>query len=54
MMSRPQTAVGLTGHESELLFIHSPPELSRGENRPERGDNRPDSQLSRGENRLNY
>jgi hypothetical protein len=29
-------------------------ELSRGENRPVRGENRHDSQLSRGENRLSY
>jgi hypothetical protein len=40
--------------ESPLRVAHKPGDLSRGENRPECGENRCDSGLSRGENRLNY
>ena len=32
--------MGLTDHKSDLPFIHSTSELSRGENRLDRGENR--------------
>ena len=47
-------SVGLTDHPNRRPESPTAPELSRGVNRPKRGENRRDSGLSRGENRLNY
>lgn len=47
-------AVGLTDRRSAIRFAHSPEAYPVGRTGRFRGENRRDSWLSRGENRLNY